>query len=64
MSKTKNHIAVIVASRIVNSDNRQYVHLRNDIRRPKPNEFKILDDVLYISKLSVNAGVVWVKYDA
>ena len=62
MSKLKKHIDKIFSSGIVNNDSEQYIHIRSDGRSPRPNEFKILNDDLYVSKSTSN-GVTWIKYE-
>jgi hypothetical protein len=61
MSNVSTHFTTIFNSGIVNSDNEQYIHIRSDGRHPKPNEFRIADDELYVSKTSSD-GITWVKY--
>ena len=61
MSNVSTHFTTIFNSGIVNSDNEQYLHIRSDGRHPKPNEFRIADDELYVSKTSSD-GITWVKY--
>ena len=62
MSKINKHFATIINSGIVNNNNEQYLHIRSDGRLPKPNEFKIVDNILYISK-TINNEITWVKYN-
>lgn len=62
MSDLQKHISTIFNSGIVNSDGQQYIHIRSDGRLPKPNEFRIADDQLYVSKPS-NDGITWVKFN-
>lgn len=62
MSDLQKHISTIFNSGIVNSDGQQYIHIRSDGRHPKPNEFRIADDQLYVSKPS-NDGITWVKFN-
>jgi hypothetical protein len=61
MSNIQKHIKTIFNSGIVNSEGQQYIHIRSDGRHPKPNEFRIVDDQLYVSKSST-AGITWTKY--
>ena len=49
MSNIQKHIKTIFISGIVNSEGQQYIHIRCDGRHPKPNEFRITDDELYLS---------------
>lgn len=62
MSNIQKHIDAIFQSGIVNADGQQYIHIRSDGRHPKPNEFRITDDQLYVSKLSSD-GITWAKYN-
>ena len=62
MSNIQKHIKTIFNSGIVNSEGQQYIHIRSDGRHPKPNEFRITDDQLYVSKLSSD-GITWAKYN-
>lgn len=62
MSNVSTHFTTIFNSGIVNSDNEQYLHIRLDGRHPKPNEFRIISDELYLSKPS-NGGITWVKFN-
>ena len=62
MSNVSTHFTTIFNSGIVNSDNEQYLHIRSDGRHPKPNEFRIADDQLYVSKPSGD-GITWVKFN-
>ncbi len=61
MSDIQKHLDAIFQSGIVNTEGQQYIHIRSDGRHPKPNEFKISNDELYISKSSTT-GIAWTKY--
>ena len=61
MSSINKHFEKIFNSGFVNENNEQYIHIRSDGRHPKPNEFRIADDELYVSKTSSD-GITWVKY--
>ena len=63
MSNIQKHIDAIFQSGIVNDVGDIYIHIRSDNRRPKENEFMIVNDELYISKSGID-GLGWAKYSA